>query len=78
MQSIRSGGPAWQKTANRIILCWSGMTDTEHNGPYERSTDYSRLRSSAYANFVAVHQKNFYSDKKKTLPEIKKYREFEL
>jgi len=25
-----------QNTAHRTFLCWSGMTDTEHNGPYER------------------------------------------
>jgi len=35
-QSTRRGGPALQKTANRTVLCWSGMTDTEHNVPYDR------------------------------------------
>jgi len=32
----RFGDPAWKKTANRIIQYWSGMTDTELNGPYTR------------------------------------------
>jgi len=29
-------GPAYQKTAKRTVLCWSGMTNTEHNGLYVR------------------------------------------
>jgi len=32
------GGTAWQKIANRTVLYWSGMTETEHNGPYKRRT----------------------------------------
>jgi len=30
-----------KKHANRIILCWSGMTDTEHNDSYERREEAS-------------------------------------
>jgi len=26
------GVPSCQKTANRTVLCWSDITDTEHNG----------------------------------------------
>jgi len=28
-QSTCRGGPAWQKTANKTVLYWNGMTDTE-------------------------------------------------
>jgi len=35
-QSVRRGGSAGQKTAIRIVLCWSGITDIEYNGPYEK------------------------------------------
>jgi len=28
-----------KRHANRIVLCWSGMTDTEHNDSYERERE---------------------------------------
>jgi len=33
----RRGDPAWRH-ANRTVLCWSGMTDAEHNGPCENNS----------------------------------------
>jgi len=33
-----AGGPTWHKTANRTVLCWSGMTNRKHYiyGSYDR------------------------------------------
>jgi len=31
-QSTRYGSPT---RLNRTVMCWSGVTDTEHNGSYE-------------------------------------------
>jgi len=38
-QSTRRGSPAWKKTANRTVLCWSDMTNTEHDGLYKRELE---------------------------------------
>jgi len=44
-QSTRRGGPALQKSANKIVLCWSVMTDTERHG-YTRERERGANRSA--------------------------------